>query len=354
MSEIYLVTGGAGFIGSALVRRLVGEGHKVVTLDALTYAGNIENLAKIKENKNHIFVRGDIGDGELVSGLLTEYSPRYVINVAAETHVDRSIDGPRQFIDTNIVGTSVLIDEVYRYWQKFENHLCPALRFIQVSTDEVFGSIRDGLFRETDPYRPNSPYAASKAAADHLVLSYWRTYKLPVVITHGSNTYGPYQFPEKLIPLIILNALAGKTLPVYGDGSNVRDWLYVDDHALGIAAIARQGRPGESYNIGGNTERTNLEVINSLCHLLDVIRPKPDGKLYGSQISYVPDRPGHDFRYALDITKASEETAWRPTMNFDRDLARTVDWYIANDSWCQSITETRYARQRLGIGRSSK
>ncbi len=350
MTDTYLVTGGAGFIGSALVRYLVGDGATVITLDALSYAGNLDNLAMVADNPAHTFVHGSINDDALVRQLLDEHQPQYVINVAAETHVDRSIDGPAAFIETNVVGTGILLEAAYRYWLSLDGSAREDFRYVQVSTDEVFGSIREGLFRENDPYRPNSPYAASKAGADHLAHSYFRTYGLPVVVTHGSNTYGPHQFPEKLIPLMILNALDGKPLPVYGDGSNVRDWLYVDDHAHGIAAVARQGHPGEAYNIGGGTERTNLEVVNSLCDLLDEISPRLTAGAYADQIAYVTDRPGHDFRYALDITKISGQVGWTPAAIFTDGLADTVHWYLSNSDWCDAISKTRYSRERLGAG----
>ena len=350
MTDTYLVTGGAGFIGSTLVRHLIGNGHSVITLDALTYAGNLDNLAMVSDNSAHTFVHGSINDDALVRRLLAKHQPRYVINVAAETHVDRSIDGPAAFIETNVVGTGVLLEASYRYWTALDGAARDLFRYVQVSTDEVFGSIREGLFRESDPYRPNSPYAASKAGADHLAHSYFRTYGLPVMVTHGSNTYGPHQFPEKLIPLMILNALDGKPLPVYGDGSNVRDWLYVDDHAGGIATVAQRGQPGEAYNIGGGTERANLEVVNVLCNLLDAASPRAAPGSYADQITYVTDRPGHDFRYALDIAKISKQVDWTPEVTFGDGLANTVRWYLDNSDWCDAITRTRYSRERLGTG----
>jgi dTDP-glucose 4,6-dehydratase len=342
--QTFLVTGGAGFIGSALVRLLVGQGHEVVTLDALTYAGSRGNLAGVMESCLHTFVEGSICDRALVDDLLATHRPRYLINVAAETHVDRSIDGPEAFVETNVVGTSLLLAAA----RAFDRGGGAAIRYVQVSTDEVYGTIDDGEFREGDPYRPNSPYAASKAAADHMVRAYVRTYGLDAVITHGSNTFGPRQFPEKLIPLMTLNAIEGKSLPVYGDGRNVRDWLYVDDHAAGIVAAALNGTRGESYNIGGGTEIENIQLVRKLCALLDRARPRPDGTSYADQIAFVEDRPGHDFRYALSSAKARDQLGWQPATAFEDGFETAVAWYIENRDWCTSITERLYARERLG------
>ena len=343
--DTYLVTGGAGFIGSALVHNLISNGNKVVTLDALTYAGNTENLAGVFDNPNHHFVHASILDGDVVATLLREHNPRYVINVAAETHVDRSIDGPRAFIDTNVVGTTTLLDAVREY-TKGTNH---KTRYVQVSTDEVYGTIAEGEFCETDPFLPNSPYAASKASADLLVRSYVRTFGLNAVITNGSNTYGPRQFPEKLIPLMILNALEGKDLPVYGDGKNIRDWLFVEDHAAGIVAAAKHGKTGQNYNIGGGYELENIKLVTQLCGVLDDFAPKPDGQ-YDSQIRFVADRPGHDFRYALSTDLAKRELGWSPRIEFETGLSNTVQWYLNNRAWARAITEKTYARDRLGNG----
>jgi len=343
-SQKFIVTGGAGFIGSALVRMLIDDGHDVVTLDALTYAGSVENLADVIDNSRHTFVEGSICDRLLVDELLQRHTPDYLINVAAETHVDRSIDGPEAFIETNVVGTSRLLAAAHAHTAATDK----PMRYVQVSTDEVYGTIDDGAFREGDPYRPNSPYAASKAAADLMVRSYVKTYKLDAVITNGSNTYGPRQFPEKLIPLMTLNALEGKQLPVYGDGRNVRDWLYVDDHALGIIAAARLGESGENYNIGGGTEMQNIVLVNRLCALLDTLSPRGNDQSYGELIGYVADRPGHDFRYALAIDKARAALDWQPATSFDDGFAATIAWYLENRAWCTDITEQRYARERLG------
>ena len=349
MTETFLVTGGAGFIGSALVRQLVGRGNRIINLDALTYAGNRDNLADIDGQAGYVFVHGSINDGSLVSRLLDEHRPCAVINVAAETHVDRSIDGPADFIDTNIVGTFQLLEAARTYREKLDDGARDRFRFVQVSTDEVYGSIDEGEFREGDPYRPNSPYAAAKAAADHLARSYFHTYGLPVVLTHGSNTYGPYQFPEKLLPLMILNAVDNKPLPVYGEGANVRDWLYVNDHASGIIAALEEGAPGEGYNIGGGNEFKNIEVVHHLCALLDEIRPHPEGRTYFEQVTFVTDRPGHDFRYALDSAKANEGLNWRPDMDFENGIRSTVQWYLENQDWCRKTTEGLYDRERLGL-----
>ncbi len=350
MTETFLVTGGAGFIGSALVRQMIGRGDRVINLDALTYAGNRDNLADAADHPDHVFVHGSINDGTMVSGLLDEHRPRAIINVAAETHVDRSIDGPAAFVETNIVGTFQLLEAARAYRDSLDGKERDRFRFVQVSTDEVYGSIDEGEFREGDPYRPNSPYAAAKAGADHLARAYFHTYGLAVVITNGSNTYGPYQFPEKLLPLMILNAIDGKPLPVYGEGANVRDWLYVGDHASGVIAALERGTPGQSYNIGGGNEFPNIEVVRFLCALLDDIRPHSEGRSYTEQIAFVEDRPGHDFRYALSTDKAGEELNWRPEKDFEDGLRATIQWYLDNQGWCRKTTEGLYDRGRLGLG----
>jgi dTDP-glucose 4,6-dehydratase len=349
MKQTVLVTGGAGFIGSAVVRALLARGISVVNLDALTYAANLEDTKINTPGAAHEFVHGSINDEVLVSSLLNKNAPTAIINVAAETHVDRSIDGPQAFVDTNIQGTFQLLECARRYLQTTDDSQLSRFKFLQVSTDEVFGSVADGLSREDDPYRPNSPYAASKAAADHLVRSYFKTYGLATLTTHGSNTYGPGQFPEKLIPLMILNAIDGKQLPVYGDGANVRDWLFVDDHAAGIVAALVNGTPGENFNIGGGTERRNIDTVKGLCVLLDETLPREGGTSYVQQIAYVADRPGHDQRYALDCTKAADALGWKPEVGFDTGLRTTVEWYLAHQDWCRSITQSTYDRHRLGL-----
>ena len=345
-----LVTGGAGFIGSAVVRHIIREGvDEVVNLDKLTYAANPETLAEVEGNPRYEFVKGDICDTSLVRSLLETHRPGAILHLAAETHVDRSIDGPAAFVATNIHGTFQLLEEARTYRDSLDVSLSDGFRFVQVSTDEVYGSIDDGLFREDDPYRPNSPYVAAKAGADHLARAYFRTYGLATVITNGSNTYGPYQFPEKLLALMILNAVDGKPLPVYGKGDNVRDWLYVDDHAAGIMAALKGGVPGESYNIGGGNEFTNINVVRRLCALLDEILPHPRAQSYAGQIDFVEDRPGHDFRYALDTAKAEADLGWRPETDFDAGLGATVRWYLDHQDWCRKSTDGRYDRGRLGL-----
>jgi len=324
-----LVTGGAGFIGSNFVlSTLAASGEAIINLDALTYAGNPRNLGAVERNPDHYFVRGDIRDRELVARLLRERQPRAIVHFAAESHVDRSIAGPAEFVQTNVVGTWCLLEEARTYWEKNRD---PVFRFLHVSTDEVYGSLgpTDPAFTEDTPYAPNSPYAASKAASDHMVRAYFHTYGLPVVTTNCSNNYGPHQYPEKLIPLMIANALAAKPLPVYGDGKNVRDWLYVTDHCDAIRLVLEKGRLGETYNIGGESERANNDVVQTLCRLLDKIKPRK-GAPYESLISYVKDRPGHDRRYAMDISKIRRELGWRPKESFESGLEKTVQWYVQN------------------------
>lgn len=340
-----LVTGGAGFIGSNFVLDwLVRSDELVVNLDQLTYAGNRENLAVLEGDPRHAFVHGDIGDRALLAKLLAEHRPRAIVNFAAESHVDRSIHGPEDFIQTNIVGTFRMLEEVRAHWNSMDATAQAAFRFLHVSTDEVYGSLGpdDAAFSEAHPYRPNSPYSASKAASDHLVRAYHHTYGLPVVTTNCSNNYGPYQFPEKLIPLVIHHALAGKPLPVYGDGRQVRDWLYVLDHCSAIRCVLGAGQVGATYNIGGCSEKTNLEVVNSICTLLDRQRPRSDGQSYAAQIAFVRDRPGHDRRYAIDARKIERELGWKPAESFATGLGKTVNWYLANDRWVESVTSGRY------------
>ena len=343
-----LVTGGAGFIGANFVLAAVAAGHRVVNLDKLTYAGNLDTLETLADNPHHIFVHGDIGDRALVAGLLTTHRPDAVVNFAAESHVDRSIDGPAAFIETNVVGTLGLLECVRDYWRDTLAGSA-AFRFLHVSTDEVYGSLgSEGKFTETTPYAPNSPYSASKAASDHLVRAFHHTYGLPVLTTNCSNNYGPYQFPEKLIPLVIQKALKGEPLPVYGDGLNVRDWLYVGDHCSAIAQVLDAGRIGETYNVGGNAERANIDVVRAICSLLDARRPLSDGRARESLITYVRDRPGHDRRYAIDAGKLRDELGWTPSVTFEQGIAATVDWYLTHQSWTSRVLDGSYRMERLG------
>jgi dTDP-glucose 4,6-dehydratase len=340
-----LVTGGAGFIGSNLVHCLLRIGEEpIVNVDKLTYAGNLENLASVWNDKRHVFVHGDIADGELIARLLAEHQPHAVLNLAAESHVDRSIHDPESFMQTNVVGTFRLLEAARAYWATLTGEQKTRFRFLQVSTDEVFGSL-DGAASpasESAPYAPNSPYAASKAAADHLVRSFHRTYGLPVLTTNCSNNYGPYQFPEKLIPLVIHHALADKPIPVYGDGGNVRDWLYVDDHCEAIARVLADGRPGETYNIGASNEIANIALVELLCAVLDEERPRRDGASYARQIAFVTDRPGHDRRYALDAGKIRRELGWAPRESFATGLRKTVRWYLDGQDWVKNVTTGAY------------
>jgi len=347
-----LVTGGAGFIGSAVVRRLVRQGRKVINLDKLTYAGNPASLKLIENSPNHRLVEGDIADSELVLGLLREHAVEGIMHLAAESHVDRSIDGPGAFVETNVVGTFRLLSAALDYWRELEGEAKGGFRFHHISTDEVFGDLPfdDSQFTEDTPYAPSSPYSASKAASDHFVRAWHETYGLPVVLSNCSNNYGPYHFPEKLIPLVLLNALEGKPLPVYGTGDNVRDWLYVDDHAAALEAVLTRGAVGESYNVGGNQERTNLEVVEAICDALDARQLLEGGKSRRALIAFVTDRPGHDRRYAIDASKIERELGWRPTETFDSGLAKTIDWYLDNRWWWEPIRWGAYAGERLGEG----
>lgn len=340
-----LVTGGAGFIGSNFVLDWLAQSNEtVINLDVLTYAGNLENLDSIKGDARHIFVKGDIGDRILVGELLTKYQPRAIVNFAAESHVDRSIHGPGEFIQTNIVGTFNLLETVRAYWSNLAEKEKSEFRFLHVSTDEVYGSLSkdDPAFSETNRYEPNSPYSASKAASDHLVRAYHHTYGLPVLTTNCSNNYGPYHFPEKLIPLMIVNSLAGKPLPVYGDGQQIRDWLYVKDHCSAIRRVLEIGRLGETYNVGGWNEKANINIVHIVCDLLDELRPRDDGNSYREQITYVTDRPGHDRRYAIDARKIERELGWKPAETFETGIRKTVQWYLANQSWVNNVLSGNY------------
>lgn len=348
-----LITGGAGFIGSALIRHLIqSTEHEVLNLDKLTYAGNLESLARVDGNPRYRFVRADIADSPVVAQTLAEFQPDAIMHLAAESHVDRSIDGPAAFIQTNIVGTYSLLESTRAYWLGLSAERKAAFRFHHISTDEVYGDLHgvDDLFTEATPYAPSSPYSASKAASDHLVRAWQRTYGLPVLITNCSNNYGPYHFPEKLIPLMILNALAGKPLPVYGNGQQVRDWLYVEDHARALLKVVSEGEVGETYNIGGHNEQKNLDVVRAICALLEELAPqKPAGiARYEDLITYVQDRPGHDLRYAIDASKIERELGWVPEETFESGLRKTVQWYLDNLDWCRRVQDGSYQGQRLG------
>jgi dTDP-glucose 4,6-dehydratase len=345
-----LVTGGAGFIGGNFVLDLVGE-YRVINLDALTYAGNLDTLASVDGHPDHVFVHGSIGDRPLVEGLLAEHRPRAIVNFAAETHVDRSIDGPRAFIQTNAVETLELLEAALGYWKALEGEERLAFRFLHISTDEVYGALGpEGFFSEETAYRPNSPYAASKAASDHLVRAYHHTYGLPTLTTNCSNNYGPYQFPEKLIPLMILGALCGEPLPVYGDGRQIRDWLYVEDHCRAVRLVLEAGKVGEVYNVGGRNERTNLEVVRTICSMMDELVPNSPHAPHESLITFVEDRPGHDRRYAIDAGKIQRELGWTPEETFESGLEKTVRWYLRNREWCEGVLSGSYRGERLGLG----
>ena len=345
------VTGGAGFIGSALIRHLIANSpHEVLNLDKLTYAGVLESLDEVAHDARYRFVRGDICDGPLVRSLLAEFQPDVIAHLAAESHVDRSIDGPADFIDTNVVGTFSMLEQALDYWRGLDPERQKSFRFHHISTDEVFGSLGiEGHFTEETPYDPRSPYSASKAASDHLVRAWGHTFGLPVLVTNCSNNYGPYHFPEKLIPLVIIRALGGQELPVYGDGSNIRDWLFVEDHARALATVFEKGEPGETYNVGGNSERKNIEVVRAICAALDRRQPRADGASYAEQIQFVSDRPGHDQRYAIDASKIRDELGWEPQVTFEEGIDRTVDWYLERRDWWEPILARRYDTGRLGL-----
>jgi dTDP-glucose 4,6-dehydratase len=349
--DTWIVTGGAGFIGCNFVRLvLTGRDVRVVVLDKLTYAGHMASLADVAVHPRFVFQQGDIADRALVERLVAEHRPRAIVNFAAESHVDRSIDGPGAFVQTNVVGTFELLDASRAYWATLDEDGRRAFRFLHVSTDEVYGTLGPtGAFHEETPYAPNSPYAASKAAADHLVRAWFHTYGLPVIITNCSNNYGPYQFPEKLIPLVTLNALEGKPLPVYGTGQNVRDWLHVGDHARALRLILTRGEPGRTYNVGGASERTNLEVVRGICRVLDELRPDAPHRPHEQLITFVTDRPGHDLRYAIDASRIERELGWSPRETFESGLARTVAWYLENRRWWQRVQDGSYQRERLGL-----
>ncbi len=359
MSKVIVVTGGAGFIGSAVIRYLIQDsGHTVINVDKLTYAGNLESLASVDNNDRYHFEKVDICDGPQVKRVLESYQPDIIMHLAAESHVDRSIDGPGEFIQTNVVGTYTLLEQARAYWFSLESAKKEGFKFHHISTDEVYGDlphpddVEEGaelpLFTEATPYAPSSPYSASKASSDQLVRSWLRTYGLPTLVTNCSNNYGPYHFPEKLIPLVILNALAGKPLPVYGKGNQIRDWLYVEDHARALVLVALEGKVGETYNIGGHNEKQNIDVVKTICTILDEIKPKSD--TYASQITFVQDRPGHDMRYAIDASKIQRELGWTPKETFESGIRKTVEWYLANEAWWKAVQDGSYQGQRLGVG----
>ena len=352
MGRIFIVTGGSGFIGSNFIHFILSNGYadKIIDLDKLTYAGNPQNLLKYDNDKRYAFVQGDICDQELVQELFLLHKPDVIINFAAESHVDRSIDGPSDFIRTNISGTYTLLQKSLRYYQSLTKEDQKSFRFHHISTDEVFGSLdNDGIFTEETPYDPSSPYSASKASSDHLVRAWHRTYGLPIIISNCSNNYGPYQFPEKLIPLMILNCLQEKPLPVYGTGENIRDWLFVDDHCDAIHTIIEKGEIGETYNVGGNNEIKNIDIVKTICNLLDNIRPSENLKSYQELITFVKDRPGHDLRYAIDSSKLQNKLGWSPKETFETGIRKTIDWYLDNKTWWQDIQNNTYQQERLGV-----
>jgi len=346
----FLITGGAGFVGSNFVHFCLNNNHKVLNYDSLTYAGNLNNLKDAELNNNYQFIKGNICDGELFSDCLNEFNPDYIVNFAAESHVDRSIDSPDSFIKTNINGTFQILSSSYNYYSKLNNK--NIFRFLHVSTDEVYGSLEDdGFFTEQTPYNPSSPYSASKASSDHLVNAWHRTYEFPILITNCSNNYGPYQFPEKLIPLMVINCLENKKLPIYGDGKNIRDWLYVEDHCKAIYSVLQKGKIGDTYNIGGNEEKTNLEIVNTICEILDELHPSKMLKSYKELIHFVKDRPGHDYRYAIDSSKIKKECNWTPSESFYSGIEKTIKWYLGNFIWVEDIKKNRYNMERLGVNK---
>lgn len=347
-----LITGGAGFIGSAVIRHIINHTeHHVLNIDKLTYAGNLESLAEIEKNPRYFFESLDICNTATVESAFNRFQPNLVMHLAAESHVDRSIDGPANFISTNIVGTYSLLEVARKYWHTLNEADKALFRFHHISTDEVYGDLdnTNALFTESTPYAPSSPYSASKASSDHLVRAWHRTYGLPIIVTNCSNNYGPYHFPEKLIPLVILNALDGKPLPIYGKGNQIRDWLYVEDHAKALYKVVTQGVIGETYNIGGHNEKQNIEVVTTICRILDELQPRPSGQIYESLITYVKDRPGHDLRYAINATKMQRELNWRPIETFETGIRKTVEWYLENLEWCRRVQDGSYQRERLGV-----
>ena len=347
-----LITGGAGFIGSAVIRHIINHTeHQVLNIDKLTYAGNLESLAEIEKNPRYFFESLDICNTAAIESAFNRFQPNLVMHLAAESHVDRSIDGPANFISTNIVGTYSLLEVARKYWHTLNEVDKALFRFHHISTDEVYGDLdnTNALFTESTPYAPSSPYSASKASSDHLVRAWHRTYGLPIIVTNCSNNYGPYHFPEKLIPLVILNALDGKPLPIYGKGNQIRDWLYVEDHAKALYKVVTQGVIGETYNIGGHNEKQNIEVVITICRILDELQPRPSGQVYESLITYVKDRPGHDLRYAINATKMQRELNWRPIETFETGIRKTVEWYLENLEWCRRVQDGSYQRERLGV-----
>lgn len=347
-----LVTGGAGFIGSAVIRYIINNTNdEVLNIDKLTYAGNLESLSEIENDSRYSFKQIDICDSIAIEQAFNDFQPDLIMHLAAESHVDRSIDGPAEFINTNIVGTYTLLEAARKYWQQLNDNKKTAFRFHHISTDEVYGDLEGttDLFTETTPYSPSSPYSASKASSDHLVRAWHRTYGLPVIVTNCSNNYGPYHFPEKLIPLVILNALDGKDLPIYGKGDQIRDWLYVEDHARALYKVVTDGAIGETYNIGGHNEKQNIDVVKTICQILDHLRPRANGQPYESLITFVKDRPGHDLRYAIDATKIKNDLGWIPKESFDSGIRKTVEWYLNNLEWCRRVQDGSYQRERLGV-----
>lgn len=346
----FIVTGGAGFIGSALIRHLINHtDHQVINIDKLTYAGHLKSLESVSNSSRYTFEEADICDSVPIKRIFNTYQPDVIMHLAAESHVDRSIDGSAEFIKTNINGTHTLLEEARQYWQNLEGDRKDNFRFLHVSTDEVYGELGEsGFFTEETPYDPRSPYSSSKASSDHLVRAWYHTYGLPVLITNCSNNYGPCQFPEKLIPVVILKALQGQPIPVYGTGENVRDWLYVEDHVKALLTVVEKGESGETYNIGGHNEKKNLDVVHSICDTLDELQPAQDGESYRKQITFVTDRPGHDFRYAIDASKIDRELGWKPQETFGTGMRRTVEWYLANILWCEFVTKNNYDLERLG------